>query len=88
MMIAVVLGVLAAVATLALIVQAALRSRDTLCEVCITFRGRTQCREAYGPTQEAAIRTATDNACGLLASGMTDSIQCGKTPPTRTTCPP
>lgn len=50
-------------------------------EVCMEFRGRTVCRPAAGPTREDAIRTATDNACALLASGMADSIQCGHTPP-------
>ena len=88
MVVAVALGLLAALATLALIVQAALRSRETLCEVCIAFRGRSECRQAYGATEEEAIRTATDNACGLLASGMTDSIECANTLPLRTTCPP
>ncbi len=50
-------------------------------EVCMEFRGQTICRAASGPTRAEAVRTATDNACGLLASGMTDTIQCGNTPP-------
>lgn len=50
-------------------------------EVCMEFRGQTVCRTASGPTRAEAVRTATDNACGLLASGMTDTIQCGNTPP-------
>ncbi len=50
-------------------------------EVCQEHRGRTACRTAAGPTREEAIRTATDNACALLASGMTDSMQCSATPP-------
>jgi hypothetical protein len=58
------------------------------CEVCITFEGRSACREAYGKTEEEAIRTATDNACGLLASGMTQSIACGNVAPDSTSCQP
>ena len=58
------------------------------CEVCITFNGRTACREAYGGTPEEAIKTATDNACGLLAAGMTQAIACGKIVPDSTTCDP
>lgn len=50
-------------------------------EVCMEFQGRTNCRTASGPTQEQALRTATDNACALISSGMTDSIACGNTPP-------
>jgi len=51
------------------------------CEVCMEFRGRTSCRTAAGATQEEAIRTATDNACADISSGMTESIACGQTSP-------
>lgn len=51
------------------------------CEVCVEFKGRTSCRMAAGSTREEAVRTATDNACADIASGMTDNIACGHTPP-------
>lgn len=72
--------------TFGLIAWKAVHSRSVLCEVCITFRGAQACREAYGPTEPEARRTATDNACALLAAGMTASIQCQNTPPDRVTC--
>lgn len=50
-------------------------------EVCMEFRGRTACRTAAGPTREDAVRTAADNACALLASGMTDTMQCARGEP-------
>lgn len=50
-------------------------------EVCMEFQGRSDCRIASGPTEAQALRTATENACALIASGMTDSIACGNTPP-------
>ena len=52
------------------------------CEVCMTFNGWSACRVAAGATREEAIRTASDNACAFLASGRTDSMACGRTPPT------
>ncbi len=52
------------------------------CEVCMTFNGRSACRVAAGATREETIRTASDNACAFLASGRTDSMACGRTPPT------
>ncbi len=55
------------------------------CEVCMEFRGRTECRRALGPDRKSCQRTGTDNACGLLASGMTDSIACSSRPPERVT---
>lgn len=50
-------------------------------EVCVVFRGRTECRTAAGGTREAAQRTAIENACAFLASGMADSIACSQTTP-------
>jgi len=54
-------------------------------EVCIEYQGRQACRTASASTREQAQRTATDNACALIASGMTDSIACTNTPPTKVT---
>jgi len=56
------------------------------CEVCIEFDGRTECRTAKGATKEEAVRTASENACALLTSGMTESIRCSRTPPSRVKC--
>ena len=54
-------------------------------EVCMEFQGQSVCRTASGSTREHAQRTATDNACALIASGMTDSIACTNTPPKKIT---
>jgi len=74
--------------TLGLIVYSASKSFSELCEVCVTFEGRSKCRQAYGQTREEAVRTATENACSFLASGMTESIRCSNTSPERVSCPP
>ncbi|MFN3322835.1 MAG: hypothetical protein ACK5AZ_05005 [Bryobacteraceae bacterium] len=50
-------------------------------EVCMTFHGRTECRVASGETRQEALRAATENACALIASGVTDTIACQNTPP-------
>ncbi len=73
-------------ATLFLLISAMLGQVEVSCEVCITFHDRTQCRTALGADREEAVRTAIDNACGLLAQGMADSISCSKTQPDRVTC--
>lgn len=58
-----------------------LEGRRWRVEVCMEYRGRSACRTAAGATREEALRTAVDNACALLASGMTESIQCGRSEP-------
>ena len=83
---AVVVGVVIFLGMLALLLYSMTTQYAELCRACVTFRGRTECREAWGPTAEEATQTAVDNACGLLARGMTDSIACGRTPPDSVSC--
>jgi hypothetical protein len=51
------------------------------CRVCVTFNGRQDCRTASAANRQEAERTAVSNACGLLASGVTESTQCENTKP-------
>ena len=51
------------------------------CAVCISFQNRTACRTAAAATEAQALRTASENACAQIASGVTDSIACENTPP-------
>lgn len=50
-------------------------------EACVEYRGRAECRTAAGPNEEQALRTAVQAACAVLASGMTESMECDRTPP-------
>jgi hypothetical protein len=72
--------------TFGLVIWKAASNRAVLCEVCMVYRDARACREAYGPTADEATRTATDNACALLAAGMTASIACQNTPPQSVDC--
>jgi len=54
-------------------------------EICITFQGRTECRTARAATHNEALRTATDNACSLMAGGQSEFERCRNTPPTKET---
>lgn len=67
---------------LALLVYSTLDLGRVTVEVCVEFKGRTNCGSAAAPTEEEAVRTATDNACALLTSGMTESMACSRRPPT------
>ncbi len=81
-LIATILALVAAAA----IVWSTMRQAGPSCEVCITYRGSTQCRTAAGATREDAVRVATDNACAFISSGMAEGIQCGNTPPDSVRC--
>jgi len=82
------LGLAALLAFMALVVYRSLHVAGVRCEVCITYNGRSQCRTVDGPTEDEARQAATTNACAHISSGVTDSMACGRTPPTRVECTP
>jgi hypothetical protein len=82
------MSVVAVLVTVAAMLSYVKSSLAESCEVCITFNGRTDCREAFAQTRDEAIETATTNACALISSGMTDSIQCSNSKPDSVTCAP
>lgn len=77
----VLLAIVAFAVFLGVMTYSMMGNRKLRVEVCVTFNGRTSCRIASGPTKEEAVRTATDNACALVASGMTETMTCGHQPP-------
>jgi len=70
-----------AIAVIGLMVYSSMDLVGYRVEVCKEFQGRSACRIASGANREAALRTASDNACALISSGMTDSIACQGTTP-------
>jgi hypothetical protein len=56
------------------------------CEVCITFKGLSQCRTVDGERQEDVHLAAVNNVCAYLASGVTEGMACMRTPPTKSEC--
>jgi hypothetical protein len=68
-----------------LVLYSTMSGKGNRVEVCVEFQGRTSCRTARGETQQQALRTATSNACALIASGVTDSIACEHSQPVKVT---
>ena len=65
-----VIGIVAVVAFIALLAWLSLGQKQHRVEVCVEFEGRQNCRIASGPTRDQALRTAADNACATIASGI------------------
>ena len=78
----VIVGIVFIVVVLAVLLYSTMNLAKFRVEVCVTFNGRSDCRIASADTEEHALRTATSNACGLLASGVTDSLACEHSVPT------
>lgn len=56
------------------------------CEVCIEFHGVTVCRIVQAATQEEARSSGMNNACALVASGVTDTLACERQVPLKLEC--
>lgn len=82
-----VIALLAAIAVfVAYLVYGSLSVVQTECELCVTFRGRTECRRGSGATEVGARQAAVKAACAVMASGMSESIACSNTMPTNVSC--
>jgi hypothetical protein len=58
------------------------------CNVCVEFKGRSNCAAAAGNTAAEATRTAQETACGPVVNGMNETIECGNTAPVSVQCRP
>jgi hypothetical protein len=75
-----------AAAFVALLLFSTIRSQQVTCEVCVTFNGANRCAKASGQDRKAASQAAQTTACGPVASGMDQTIACGRIEPTSVTC--
>jgi hypothetical protein len=82
----IVVGLALAAAFFAALVISLRNQAQVECEVCIEFRGRSECRTNLAVDRDRAVLEATANACALLAGGVTDGIQCSSTPPRSVQC--
>jgi hypothetical protein len=56
------------------------------CRVCMEYKGGSNCASAIGPTRDAAGQAAQTTACGPIANGMDQQIECSRTPPASAEC--
>ena len=58
------------------------------CRVCMDYHGRTNCATARGSNQQGAVEGAQSTACGPIASGMDQEIECTRMAPASVQCRP
>jgi len=68
------------------LVRAVISSFDQTCEVCVTFEGRTVCREAVGSEPEEATRVALESACAFLTADPEALRDCLENAPESVVC--
>jgi hypothetical protein len=77
----VIAGIVLAVVVLAALIYTSFGNSHFRCEVCVSYGGRKACRKASAATKEQALRSATDNACAQVASGVTATMVCESAQP-------
>jgi len=78
-------GVIFVLIVLGVIVYSSFNLAKVRLEVCINFNGRSNCKTASAVSEEFAQQTATANACGEIAFGVTETVACEHTPPAKVT---
>jgi hypothetical protein len=70
----------------ALLLFNTLSAQKAECNVCVEFNGKRNCAAASHENEKEATQSAQTTACGVLASGMNESIACGRTKPLSVQC--
>jgi len=78
----------ALLAFVAFIIYRSLQVSGYRCEICVTFAAASACGTVDAQSEDEARRAALTNACAKVASGVTDSLACERSGPTRITCGP
>ena len=80
------LGCLLGAAFLLALVWTTLSQTGVECEVCLAYRGQTVCRTVAAADAEAATQQAVSTACAILSHGVTQGLECHRTPPSSLRC--
>jgi hypothetical protein len=76
------------IALLAILIYGSMGTVQAECELCVEYNGRTECRRGSGADQTEAQRAAQKAACAVMATGMAESVNCQRVPPTDVRCEP
>ena len=82
------LGWLLGAAFLAALLWNTLAQSGSECEVCLDFRGESACRTVAGADADTAAQQAIASACAILSQGVTQGLECQRTPPRSLRCDP
>lgn len=73
-------------AFLAALLWTTLAQSGAECEVCLAYGGETVCRTVAAADRETASQQAIASACAILSRGVTQGLECQRTPPRSLRC--
>jgi hypothetical protein len=80
------LTIIAAVVLAGFLLYSSLQAQKATCDVCVNFKGGHNCARASAVNAKDAAKSAQSTACGTIASGMAESIECDNVPPASVNC--
>ena len=80
------LTVIAVVVLGAILLWNTLQAQKAACTVCVAYKNGSNCAHATAATPKEARRSAQTTACGILAHGMDQSIECDNVEPVKVDC--
>jgi hypothetical protein len=78
-------GIIFVLLVLGVIIYSSFNLAKYRLEVCVNFNGKTNCKTASAVSEEFAQQTATANACGEIAFGVTETVACQHSVPAKIT---
>lgn len=80
------LTLFSAVVLAAFLLWSTMQAQKSACDVCVTYKGAHNCARASAETPTEAAKSAQTTACGPVAHGMAESIECDNIPPAEVHC--
>ena len=82
MKVGLVIGIVAVIVAIGLLIATSTtRGPRYRLQACIFFGGRFNCKTVSARSEQGAIRSAIQNACADIASGVTEVVNCESTEP-------
>lgn len=79
------IGLLFGLAVLGVLVYSSFQLSVHTVEICMNYKGQSACATSKGADKQTALDSAVQTACAQIASGVTDTIGCARTEPTKET---
>jgi len=79
-------GVITAAVFFAAMYYVTVAESSVTCTVCHDYGGRSSCDTVSAPNRDQAVAQAVSTACQKLAGGVTQTMECSRTPSRTVSC--
>ncbi len=79
-------GTLLGLAFIAAVIWSAFEATQVQCEICVDYKGRSACSTAQAVDVLQAEAQALSGACSQVTGGVTETLECDRTPPASRRC--